>query len=272
MKQKIIPIIAIIIGFLAFVLTSQYLKNKNDDFDKRLAELYAGAEKVRVLVAAHDIPGGSVIGRDDLGGLRIFKTSARDLGLLPRDADLVLGRKTQLAIKANEQILWSDIEGGSPAAKGLADRVKPGMRALSISVSGAAAVSGMVRPNDRIDVLGTFSFPSERVVGEMEAVTLTVLQDVTVLAVGSEISRQPSQRTRRSGSYSTVTLEVTPREAELLVFAEQMKGRLVLDLRNPKDLSYEDDLPSVDFEQLQSALPELNRFRQQNIRHKRNAP
>ena len=271
MKQKIIPIIAIIIGVLAFVLTAQYLKNKNDDFDKRLAELYAGAEKVRVLVAAHDIPGGSIIGRDDLGGLSIYKTSARDLGLLPRDADHVLGRKTQLAIKANEQFLWSDIEGGSPTAKGLADSVQPGMRALSISVSGASAVSGMVRPNDRIDVLGTFSFPSESVVGEMEAVTLTVLQDVTVLAVGSETSRHPSQRTRRSGSYSTVTLEVTPREAELLVFAEQMKGRLVLDLRNPQDLSYEENLPSVDFEQLQIALPEMNRFRQQNIRHKRNA-
>lgn len=271
MKQKIIPIIAIIIGILAFVLTAQYLKRKNDDLEKRWKALYAGAEKISVVVAAHDIPGGSVIQRGDLRRADIFRSSAHDRIVTPSEADMIVGRKTIFEIKAQKPILWTDIVGGSPSDKGLADRVKPGMRALSISVSGAAAVSGMIRPNDRIDVLGTFTFPSERVAGEMEAVTLTVLQDVSVLAVGSEISRHPAQRTSRAGSYSTVTLEVTPREAELLVFAEQMKGRLVLDLRNPTDVSYEEDLPSVDFEQLQSTLPEMNRFRQQNIRHKRNA-
>jgi pilus assembly protein CpaB len=144
------------------------------------------------------------------------------------------------------------------------------MRALSISVSGAASVSGMVQPNDRVDVLGTFSFPAEGVQGEMESVTLTVLQDVTVLAVGNQLSRRPTDRARRSGGYSTVTLEITPREAELLVFAEQVKGRLVLSLRNASDVSFESDLPSVNFEQLQTTLPDMNRFRQQNIRHKRN--
>jgi pilus assembly protein CpaB len=270
MKQKIIPIIAIIIGILAFVLTSQYLRRKDAEIQKQWAELYEGAQKIRVVIAAHDIPAGTVIGREDLLGHEIFKSSAHDRVVMPSEADLIVGRKTMFEIKAQKPVLWTDIVGGSPSDKGLADTVKPGMRAISISVSGAASVSGMVQPNDRIDVLGTFSFPSPGGTGEMETVTLTVLQDVTVLAVGNQISRTPAQRTRRSGGYSTVTLEVTPREAELLVFAEQVKGRLVLSLRNASDISFERDLPSVDFDQLQTTLPEMNRFRQQNIRHKRN--
>ncbi|MBL7077048.1 MAG: Flp pilus assembly protein CpaB [Kiritimatiellae bacterium] len=270
MKEKVIPIIAIIIGILAFVLTSQYLRRKNDEIEKRWAELYAGAERIPVVVAAHDIPGGSVIKREDLRRDEIFKSSAHDRVVAPGEANMIVGRKTVFEIKALKPVLWSDIVGGADDEKGLADTVKPGMRALSISVSGAASVSGMVTPNDRVDVLGTFSFPSERVAGEMETVTLTVLQDVTILAVGNQLSRRPTDRARRSGGYSTVTVEVTPREAELLVFAEQVKGRLVLSLRNSSDVSFESNLPSVDFEQLQTTLPEMNRFRQQNIRHKRN--
>ena len=40
---------------------------------------------------------------------------------------------------------------------------------------------------------------------------------------------------------------MTPREAEMLVFCEQIKGRLALTLRNRNDTSYEKELPQVDF-------------------------
>jgi Flp pilus assembly protein CpaB len=64
-------------------------------------------------------------------------------------------------------------------------------------------------------------------------------------------------------SYSTVTLEVTPREAEMLAFAEQIRGRLSLSLRNRSDVSYEKELPKVDFEKIRSTIEELNLKRQQ---------
>ena len=65
------------------------------------------------------------------------------------------------------------------------------------------------------------------------------------------------------GGYSTVTLEVTPREAEMLAFAEQIRGRLSLSLRNRSDVSYEKELPKVDFEKIRSTIEELNLKRQQ---------
>ena len=71
-----------------------------------------------------------------------------------------------------------------------------------------------------------------------------------------------------SSGYNTVTVEVTPREAELLVFVENMRGHLTLALRNPEDVSYEKNLPEVNFDMLERELPELNSYRQMILRHK----
>ena len=45
-------------------------------------------------------------------------------------------------------------------------------------------------------------------------------------------------------------------------FAEQMKGRLVLTLRNRNDTSTERELPNVDFAKIRSEIEELNNKRQ----------
>ena len=65
--------------------------------------------------------------------------------------------------------------------------------------------------------------------------------------------------------YSTVTLEVSPREAEMLVFAEQMKGRLVLTLRSRTDVTYEKELPKVDLEMIKVEIESLNTERQRRL-------
>ena len=125
----------------------------------------------------------------------------------------------------------------------------------------------MVKPNDHVDVIGTFSFPKPAPDGKnvlQELVTCTILQNVLVLATGKETSKSGSSPFG-SGSYSTVTLEVSPREAEMLVFAEQIRGRLVLSLRNRNDTSYEKELPQVDFEKIRSEIEDLNAKRQAEI-------
>jgi len=274
MNQKIVPIASAAIGLAAFALTHQYLKSQWRQVRDELARIRAGAREIEVVVAADDIPQGSTLQKNDMAKKTVYERDVTVRGhvVLAEDANFILGRQTMFKIDRSEAIFWSDIEGGARAAMGLAFMVKPGMRALSLSVSGAEAVSGMVEPNDRVDVLGTFSFPAKTAEGEMESVTLTILQDVTVLATGTQVSRQPAAGmpvSRRAG-YNTVTVEVTPREAELLVFAQQMKGSLTLSLRNPADLSFEDDLPETDFSQLQTKLPELNLIRQRDIRHKKN--
>ena len=180
----------------------------------------------------------------------------------------VLGRKTIFGHKMEETLFWSDLEGGNPALRTLAGDVKRQMRAVSINASGAAAVSGMVHPADHVDVIGTFSFPGAPDANgrpTTKFVTCTILQNVLVLATGRETAKSIATNAG-GGNYSTVTLEVSPREAEMLVFAEQMHGRLSLTLRNPNDTSYERELPAVDFEKIQGEIEELNNKRQSAIR------
>jgi pilus assembly protein CpaB len=270
MKQKIIPILSVLVGVLAFALTWHYLRGKERAIEELRASLYAGARQIAVVAAAHDIPSRTVVKAEDLGQRRISEREASERVVTIDQANLILGRKTLFEIKERQPILWSEIEGGAPSETALAAIVTPGMRAISLSIGGAEAVSGMVQPNDRVDVLGTFSFPSKKATGEMESVTLTVLQDVTVLAAGQRMAGTPEHgRGAASSGFRTVTVEVTPSEAEVLVFAEQLKGRLTLALRNASDVSFESDLPEVNFEHIEKRLPELNMNRQKNIRHKR---
>jgi pilus assembly protein CpaB len=125
----------------------------------------------------------------------------------------------------------------------------------------------MVRPNDHVDVIGTFNFPDdEGKIKRGDPVTCTILQNVLVLATGRETSKSRTGTFGQSSqNYSTVTLEVTPREAEMLAFAEQIKGRLVLTLRNRNDTSSEKELPQVDYLKIRQEIEELNLKRQQKL-------
>ncbi|MBM3891359.1 MAG: hypothetical protein FJ388_19780, partial [Verrucomicrobia bacterium] len=101
-----------------------------------------------------------------------------------------------------------------------------------------------------------------------DTVTLTILQDVTVLACGRNMSRRTmeSDMPERFGGdqYSAVTISVTPREAEMLVFAHN-KGKLTLALRNREDVTMPPLTESVDFGKLEKNFGQLNTQRQQRL-------
>lgn len=267
MKQKFILIVSIGIGILAAILSHAWISSKNAMIEKELNRLYAGAEKTEVIVAARPLPSGTTIQASDLGGLSVFTSSVTDDNVMRTDAARIIGQTLLHPLDMKNPVLWTYIDGGKQRGRNLSDDIKAKMRAVSIPVSGASGVSGMVRPNDSVDVLGSFVLPAAGATGktdELEMVTLTVLQNVTILAIGSDTQRTFSEKKNNSG-YGTVTLQVTPREAEVLVFAQQMRGKLFLTLRNPADIYFEPELDRVDFNQIERELKTLNTFRQEKI-------
>ncbi|WHO76053.1 Flp pilus assembly protein CpaB [Rhizobium sp. BT03] len=77
-------------------------------------------------------------------------------------------------------------------------------------------------------------------------VTRTFLQNVKVLAVGAATTAEGAI-TKANSTYNNVTVEVTPSEAEMLIFAlGQSNGSLNMVLRNPADNSVE-ELPSINW-------------------------
>ena len=86
-------------------------------------------------------------------------------------------------------------------------------------------------PNDRVDVLMTYKAVADRA-GQQRSVSETVLMNVRVLAIDQTF------RTNDKGEQvvvgKTATLELEPRQAEVLAFAEQT-GQLSLALRSIAD-------------------------------------
>ncbi len=271
MKQNIILVLSIAIGLLAAVLTRTYLVSKDAEVQRLKINFLKKHETMEVLCFSRNVPSGTILSKTDFWLKTVPKSGLRGQALTEENLVEVVGRKLLNGHSEKEIIFWSDIEGGNPTAGGLAADIRKKMRAVSVNCSGAAAVSGMVRPNDHVDVIASFSFPKLAADGHtmiQELVTCTILQNVLVLATGKETSKSAVARSDAfgAGAYSMVTLEVTPREAEMLVFAEQIKGRISLALRNRNDTYYEQELPQVNFEKIRGEIEELNKKRQNELK------
>ena len=267
MKQKIVLVISIAIGLLAAMLTRTYLASKDAEIQQLKSAFLKKHQTIEVLCFAREVPSGTILAKSDLGLKTVPASGLRGQALTEEHVIEVIGRKVLNGHKEGELLFWADIEGGNPIGGGLAADIRKKMRAVSVNCAGAAAVSGMVRPNDHVDVIASFSFPKLAADGRtmiQEIVTCTILQNVLVLATGKETAKSSIARGDAfgAGSYSMVTLEVTPREAEMLVFAEQIKGRISLALRNRNDTYYEKELPQVDFEKIRGEIESLNQKRQ----------
>jgi pilus assembly protein CpaB len=118
----------------------------------------------------------------------------------------------------------------APGERGfLAAVLHTGMRAVSVPVDVTGDVSGFVFPGDRVDVLLTFSLPAQSVndAGYQHKAAQTVLRDVRVIAIDQRVDTKNSQAVLAR----TVTLEVTPKQSEVLTLAADMPGKLSLCLR-----------------------------------------
>ena len=264
MKRQIVLIASLVAGLLAAILTRFYVSHKESEIGRELAALKERYGTMDVVVFARDIPAGTVLKNADLRATFVPRTGLRAQAVPAESFRELIGRKTTVFHKAKDVVFWTDIEGGDTSRDGLSAAVKRQMRAVSINVSGAASVSGMVKPNDHVDVIGTFNFPDDDgKVKKGDPGTCTILQNVLVLATGRQTAKTYAPELGMSAaSYSTVTIEVTPREAEMLAFAEQIRGRLMLTLRNGNDTSTERELPNVDFTKIRSEIEELNQKRQ----------
>jgi pilus assembly protein CpaB len=103
-----------------------------------------------------------------------------------------------------------------------------GKRAIAIDVSVNTTAGGFILPNDRVDVMRTFRDQEETKERGVEVVSSeVVLKNVRVLAMGQTVETKNGESVVTG---ATATLELDPRQAELVVLA-QRTGQLALALR-----------------------------------------
>ena len=236
MEQKWRMIVAAVLGILAVTLAYVY-------WQQREARLQV--EEVSILVAAKDITKGAVIDYDMLAFQHVPVNFVQPGALGSRES--AAGKTAEANMMAGEQILSTKLAAPGSGLT-LAGKTPPGKRAATIALDTASAVGGMTMPGDHVDVLAIFTTP---------AMTITLFQDVLVLAVGQRMVPAPEGRGRRGDqpaapmSRQTVTLALSPQEVQILTVAmEQGKIRLTLRPR----METEEPLPAVDLSNLPLAI------------------
>ncbi len=193
------------------------------------------AEKTtRILAASRDLPAGTQLRKSDL------KVIAMAERYLPKgaiaDPALAENRALLYPVGANEPVTAAKLSSLS-GADGIAATIEPGKRAVSVAFTDSSGASGLIQPRSRVDVLYTRG-------GALgDALTTTILEDVTVLSIGrntevqalSGVGGTKAPAPPRSQN-QTATLMVTPEEARKLELAKS-QGKLSLSLRNPLDRS-----------------------------------
>jgi len=132
------------------------------------------------------------------------------------------GRVVKVPIPQGNPILFSMLAPQGTAA-GLSGILDDGKRALTVKVDEVAGVAGFIHPGDHVDVLMDLSLK-----GQSEHFSKTILHDISVLTTG-QIWEQKGEN--KPMVVNTVTLELTPDEAEVLNLASN-EGKIRLALRN----------------------------------------
>ncbi|MEM1377914.1 MAG: Flp pilus assembly protein CpaB [Pseudomonadota bacterium] len=106
----------------------------------------------------------------------------------------------------------------------------PGKRAVATQIAADTSAGGFILPNDYVDVIMTRRGQNNNAA----FITETIMENIRVLAIDQTVRENEDGTLVIVGQ--TATLELTPRQAEIIVVAQQMSDRLTLALRSVQDV------------------------------------
>ena len=211
--NKRASIIALIVGLSAGCICFFLLFQKTSEIDKKTTP-------VEILVAAHYIPPGSILTSD-----MIIKKTIPESYVSPsavQNINEVSNLLTLVPISNGEQIL-SNKFGSS--GNSLAFNLNSGLRAYTLEVNETSGVGDLIHPGNHVDVIA-------KITSNKSQITTFVLQDIEVLATGQKLAQSEQKSSDVSETYDTVTLALTPDQAETLMYIDGQPIRLLLRATN----------------------------------------
>lgn len=234
----------VIIGlvFVAIILAGGTAYLLRDYISAQQAEIAAKAPKaptVKVLVAASDMPVGTVVNANNTEWVEWPEGRVPE-GFLARaggaDPLAVIGKEKHVARRGfakGEPITMARLY--KPDSAGfLRGTLEPGMRAVAVRTSAEVGASGFILPGDRVDLLLTHDLAQDAVQAQgggegmtaVQRASETILEDLRVLAV----DQNTNEFEGGAAIAKTILLEVTAKQAEIVNAAKAM-GVLSLSLR-----------------------------------------
>jgi pilus assembly protein CpaB len=211
-------------GYLALNLSSR-------EPVREVVNVALPVEMDSVLVAARDLPLGTSLvdgttrwqewPREALAGGYITRASQPDA------QDTVAGAIARMTFVEGEPI--RDVKLVRSDHGYMSAILPSGQRAIATTISTETSAGGFILPNDRVDVIMTRRHADGE---ENQFLTETILENVRVLAIDQTIEDKDGEAVVVG---ETATLQLTPRQAEVLTVAQQMADRLALTLRSVED-------------------------------------
>jgi pilus assembly protein CpaB len=230
--------LALLVGALVIaVITAVMAKNM---FAGAGAQQAAAAPAVplgpKILVAKKALPVGTIIDPDSFSlqpwPKELMQSAYYVEGQPDGDPKKLLGTVVRYQITAGQPVTRGSLVG--PQDRGfLAAALGPGMRAITVPVNASAGVAGFVFPGDHVDMVLTQQVPGGGD-GAALKVSETIVRNIRVLATDQRVSEKNEDGKTEVKTFSSVTLEVTPRIAEKVAVAQSM-GTLSLSLRSIAD-------------------------------------
>lgn len=227
-RARIVVLLIAISAALGAAFLSQQLIPETQE----VVEVQTQLDAVDVLVAAKDIGLGEQVGSSNLSWQPWPKDQARRFISKASQPDAKReydGAIARSAFVAGEPITSKKLvrinQGGVMSAI-----LNSGMRAVSVEIKERTVAGGFILPNDYVDVIVTRRTRSNN---DNTHISNTILKNIRVLAVGQMIE---NEKDKNVATGRTVTLELSPRDAELLTLADSM-GDISLSLRSLADVS-----------------------------------
>jgi pilus assembly protein CpaB len=218
-KPVILIVLTVMVALATGLIAYKWFKERSIAIAGKRGEI------VNVAVAVTDMGWGTIIKTEMVKTVPFLKGSLTS-GFFT-DPAAVAGRVVITPIKADEPIFDSRLASSDITKGGVAAVISENKRAMGVKVDKVQGVSGFIHPGNRVDVVATF-----RPAHSMIPVTMTVLENIPVLAVGTETEIRGRQE--KPVEVDVITLEVSPEEAEVLALASA-EGKLQLSLRNFSD-------------------------------------
>jgi len=203
------------------VLTYNYLAS--------VSHANAPAAQRTILVASRAIPARTILTADMLARVsRPADAVDPDVLVVPANA---VGSQALSDIPAGSQLTASKLTRA--AAVGLPGKVHVGMRAVSIAIDRVKGVSNLIRAGDRVDVIAATQPRTDQ-----PSKVMTIIRGALVLSIGTMTdpgaTPAPDPNGGVQSQFMTATLEVDPKQADLLTLAD-VNATLRLALRSPKE-------------------------------------
>src|SRR5438309_1288348 len=210
-KTLILMIVAVVCGLAASYMTSKVIAERGTQ---------AEVEKVSVLVARKNLGMGLLISDPE----KLFEEKQFTKGEEPkkaiRDIAELKDRRLNKPLTAEQFVTVDDLIDKDK--DGLSAVMRRGMRAVALHMNAERGVGGFVQPHSHVDIVSVVTNPN----GEISA--KIILQNILVLAVDQSANRAEDKQATIA---STVTVQVTPDQAEKLALAQKM-GQISLTLRS----------------------------------------